>query len=115
MNVSVQMTEKRMKKIQKSRRKTGADYEKAAGFYLEQMGYEILQFNYRCRLGEIDLIAKDGAYYVFCEVKYRADERKGSPLEAVDARKQLEDVPCRFDVVGIEGTKITLIKNAFGG
>ena len=97
---------------------------------LEQMGYEILQFNYRCRLGEIDLIAKDGAYYVFCEVKYRADERKGSPLEAVDARKQqkifrtamyylteqqLEDVPCRFDVVGIEGTKITLIKNAFGG
>ena len=80
--------------------------------------------------GEIDLIAKDGAYYVFCEVKYRADERKGSPLEAVDARKQqkifrtamyylteqqLEDVPCRFDVVGIEGTKITLIKNAFGG
>ena len=88
MNVSVQMTEKRMKKIQKNRRKTGADYEKAAGFYLEQMGYEILQFNYRCRLGEIDLIAKDGAYYVFCEVKYRADERKGSPLEAVDARKQ---------------------------
>ena len=77
-----------MKKIQKNRRKTGADYEKAAGFYLEQMGYEILQFNYRCRLGEIDLIAKDGAYYVFCEVKYRADERKGSPLEAVDARKQ---------------------------
>ena len=76
MNVSVQMTEKRMKKIQKNRRKTGADYEKAAGFYLEQMGYEILQFNYRCRLGEIDLIAKDGAYYVFCEVKYRADERK---------------------------------------
>ena len=82
MNVSVQMTEKRMKKIQKNRRKTGAD------------------------------------------------ERKGSPLEAVDARKQqkifrtamyylteqqLEDVPCRFDVVGIEGTKITLIKNAFGG
>ena len=130
MNVSVQMTEKRMKKIQKNRRKTGADYEKAAGFYLEQMGYEILQFNYRCRLGEIDLIAKDGAYYVFCEVKYRADERKGSPLEAVDARKQqkifrtamyylteqqLEDVPCRFNVVGIEGTKITLIKNAFGG
>ena len=57
---------------------------------------------------------------MFCEVKYRADERKGSPLEAVDARKQqkifrtamyylteqqLEDVPCRFDVVGIEGTK----------
>ena len=55
-----------MKKIQKNRRKTGADYEKAAGFYLEQMGYEILQFNYRCRLGEIDLIAKDGAYYGFC-------------------------------------------------
>ena len=114
----------------KNNRRTGTGYERKAGAYLESLGYKIVTYNYRCRLGEIDLIAKDGAYYVFCEVKYRADERKGSPLEAVDARKQqkifrtamyylteqqLEDVPCRFDVVGIEGTKITLIKNAFGG
>jgi len=113
-----------------NKRKTGSEYEQAAGYYLEQSGYEIVQYNYRCRKGEIDIIAKDGACFVFCEVKYRTDERKGNPLEAVDARKQrilfqcaqyylmehhLGDVPCRFDVVGIEGTKITLIKNAFWG
>lgn len=113
-----------------NRRRTGSEYEQAAGYYLEQSGYEIVQYNYRCRKGEIDIIAKEGTCLVFCEVKYRADERKGSPLEAVDARKQrtlfqcaqyyltehhLEDVPCRFDVIGIEGTKITLVKDAFCG
>ena len=80
--------------------------------------------------GEIDIVAKDGEYLVFCEVKYRSDAQKGSPLEAVDARKQkaifrcalfyltekhLGEVPCRFDVIGIEGTRITHIKNAFSG
>ena len=48
------------KTVQKNRRRTGAAYEQAAGFYLEQLGYEILQYNYRCRSGEIDIIAKDG-------------------------------------------------------
>ena len=120
----------------KNKRQTGAYYEQAAGRYLEQLGYEILEYNYRCRSGEIDIIAKDGAYVVFCEVKYRADSRKGDPLEAVDARKQnvifrcamyylaehhLNDVPCRFDVIGIQGqdgsedAKVTYIKNAFTG
>lgn len=120
----------------KNKRQTGAYYEQAAGRYLEQLGYEILEYNYRCRSGEIDIIAKDGAYVVFCEVKYRADSRKGDPLEAVDTRKQnvifrcamyylaehhLNDVPCRFDVIGIQGqdgsedAKVTYIKNAFTG
>lgn len=114
----------------KNLRRTGTDYEKAAGGYLESIGYEILEYNYRCRLGEIDIVAKDGEYIVFCEVKYRADQRKGTPLEAVDTRKQniifrcamyylttrrLSDVPCRFDVIGIEDTKVTHIKNAFTG
>ena len=120
----------------KNKRQTGAYYEQAAGKYLEQLGYEILEYNYRCRAGEIDIIAKDGAYVVFCEVKYRADSRKGDPLEAVDARKQnvifrcamyyladhhLNDVPCRFDVIGIQGkdgmkgAEVTYIKNAFTG
>lgn len=120
----------------KNKRQTGAYYEQAAARYLEQLGYEILEYNYRCRSGEIDIIAKDGAYVVFCEVKYRADSRKGDPLEAVDARKQnvifrcamyylaehhLNDVPCRFDVIGIQGqdgsedAKVTYIKNAFTG
>lgn len=118
------------KTVQKNKRRTGAAYEQAAGFYLEQLGYEILQYNYRCRSGEIDIIAKDGETLVFCEVKYRSDGAMGSPLEAVDVKKQrtifrsalyylsehgLEDVPCRFDVIGIEGAKITQIRNAFFG
>ncbi len=122
--------------VKKNKRQTGAYYEQAAGHYLEQLGYEILEYNYRCRLGEIDIIAKDGVYMVFCEVKYRGNGRKGNPLEAVDVKKQnviyrcamyyltenhIEDVPCRFDVVGIQGkdgmkdTEITYIKNAFTG
>ena len=53
----------------KNKRQTGAAYERAAGYYLEQLGFEILEYNYRCRAGEIDIIAKDGDYLVFCEVK----------------------------------------------
>ena len=114
----------------RNRRKTGADYELAAGFYLEQEGWKILEYNYRTRNGEIDIVARDGEYLVFCEVKYRSDRRKGGALAAVDARKQqiifrcamfylterhLGDVPCRFDVIGIENSKITHITNAFTG
>ena len=117
-------------KIENNKRQTGIKYEQAAGFFLEQMGYEILEYNYCCRFGEIDIIAKDGACLVFCEVKYRSDRGKGSPLEAVDYRKQqtifrcashylagqgFGDIPCRFDVIGIEGTAITHIENAFTG
>ena len=115
---------------ERNKRRTGTKYEQAAGFFLEQIGYEVLEYNYRCRFGEIDIIAKDGICLVFCEVKYRSGREKGSPLEAVDNRKQqrifrcashylagrgLEDVPCRFDVIGIEGTAVTHIKNAFTG
>lgn len=111
-------------------RKIGSNYEKAVGYYLEQQGYVILKFNYRCRQGEIDIIARDGAYVVFCEVKYRQDAAKGSPLEAVGTKKQrvlykcashylmvqgIPDCPCRFDVIGIQGGKMIHIKNAFQG
>ena len=114
--------------MQENRRREGSRYEKIAGAYLEERGYEILQYNYRCKCGEIDIVARDGAYLVFCEVKYRSGEEKGHPLEAVDARKQarisrcamyyvtskgMTDVPCRFDVVGILGEKIVLIQHAF--
>ena len=114
--------------MERNKRKTGAAYEQAAGYYLEQQGYVILQYNYRCRIGEIDLIARDGRYLVFIEVKYRKNGSRGNPLEAVDAKKQyrisrcaqyylmekrLGDIPCRYDVIGIEGSRITLIKNAF--
>lgn len=117
-------------KMKQNNRSVGTVYEQAAGYYLEQNGYELIEYNYRCRVGEIDIIAKDGDCYVFCEVKYRSGKQAGNPLEAVDQRKQkkiywcalyytvqhgLEDVPCRFDVIGVEGTEITHIKNAFTG
>ena len=72
----------------RNNRETGSYYERMAGVYLTEKGYEILEYNYRCRFGEIDIIARDGDYLVFCEVKYRADDRKGTPAEAVDYAKQ---------------------------
>lgn len=116
--------------VKQNNRKVGTDYEQAVGYYLEQQGYLILEYNYRCRLGEIDIIAQDGEYLVFCEVKYRQNRQKGSPLEAVNVKKQrtiyqcasyyltvhqAADRPCRFDVIGIEGGQITHIKDAFMG
>lgn len=113
-----------------NKREVGSHYEQAVGYYLEQQGYEILEYNYRCRLGEIDLIARDGEYLVFCEVKYRKNQYPGSSLEAVGLRKQQtislvaqhylmmhhwENRPCRFDVIGVENEKIFLIQNAFEG
>lgn len=111
-----------------NKRQIGTEKEKLAGAYLEKNGYEIIEYNFRCRQGEIDIIAKDGEYLVFCEVKYRSGCKSGTPLEAVDYKKQraisrcalfyimkkkFNDMPCRFDVVGITDTEIQLIKNAF--
>lgn len=114
-----------------NRRQTGARYEELAAEYLENQGLFILEKNYRCRQGEIDLIARDDEYLVFVEVKYRRGEEKGISLEAVDGRKQKRickaaryylacsvgnmDISCRFDVVGIDGKeeKVSWIKNAF--
>ena len=69
-------------------RKIGSVYEQAAGYYLEQQGYEILQYNYRCHAGEIDIVARDGSYIVFCEVKYRKGRGTGNALDAVNEKKQ---------------------------
>ena len=113
-----------------NKRQVGTQYESMAVQYLTEAGYHILERNFRCRTGEIDIIAKDGAYLVFVEVKYRASAASGSALEAVDYRKQQSilrvaqyymvshgygtQTNCRFDVVAIQGTEITLIQNAFG-
>ncbi len=93
---------------------------KAAG-YLEKEGYQILEKNYHCRAERSTWLRMDGGQLVFCEVKYRKDEKSGHPLEAVDRRKQRtisrcalyymtehesEDLDCRFDVVGICGEQI---------
>ena len=112
-----------------TQRKLGGRYEALAAKYLQSRGYEILEQNYRCRFGEVDLIAKDGDYLTFIEVKYRRGPAQGGALAAVTPKKQRTlakvavfylssrqkrlDLPCRFDVVGIDGQTITLIKNAF--
>ena len=112
-----------------NKRQTGTEYEEQAAQWLTERGFEILEKNYRCRIGEIDLIARDGRYLVFIEVKYRSDGKAGDPSEAVNWQKQKkicktagwylrqkripEDMPCRFDVVSILGSQIHHIKNAF--
>ena len=63
-------------------RKTGARYELLAAVHLEKCGYHIIEKNYRCRIGEIDLVACDGAYLVFVEVKYRKNNKKGGAAAA---------------------------------
>lgn len=112
-----------------NKRAVGTKYEKAAGAYLETQGYQILEYNFRNRWGEIDIVAREGRCFVFVEVKYRKDGRSGSALEAVTVRKQKTicrvaayyllqhgltmEYPCRFDVVAVENGQIRLIKNAF--
>ena len=112
-----------------NKRSVGSAYETAAAGWLEKHGYRILARNFRCRTGEIDLIARENNTLAFIEVKYRKNDRTGTPFEAVDLRKQLRicraadyyrlvtgagaDTVCRFDVVGICGNRIRLIRNAF--
>lgn len=112
-----------------NKRQLGAKWEKIAKEYLESIGYVILEVNFRCRLGEIDIIARHKSAIVFIEVKYRSTNQYGASIEAVNYRKQntirrvanyylittlhSTNIPCRFDVLGIDGKKITLIKDAF--
>ncbi|MBI4517479.1 MAG: YraN family protein [Deltaproteobacteria bacterium] len=110
----------------------GAEGERAAEQFLRRHHYRILQRNYRCAAGEIDLVALDRTTVVFVEVKTRTQESFGNPLEAVDQRKQrqmvraaryflsehrLHERAVRFDVVGVwwEGERVTceLVQHAF--
>lgn len=114
-----------------NKRQIGTGKEELTASYLIKNGYHILERNYRCRQGEIDIIAKDGNYLVFVEVKYRKTGKWGDPAEAVDRPKQHricraaryylyqhrygEDQPCRFDVAALYGDgRISYIKGAFG-
>lgn len=91
--------------------------EALAAQALERRGYEIVDHNWHCRGGELDLVAHDGDVWVFVEVKLRGADAFGTPEEAVTERKQarllhaaqmyvaeheLEDVAWRIDVVAIE-------------
>lgn len=113
----------------KNKRAIGSRYEEKAAAFLQNQGFAILERNYRDRYGEVDLVAREGAYLVFVEVKYRSSLKNGYPEEAVHGRKQQrirhgaryylyqhhysEDTPCRFDVVSIVGEEIRLIRGAF--
>ncbi len=99
-------------------RKTGEQFEHLATRWLQARGLRPLQSNFRCRAGEIDLIAVDGNSLVFVEVRARSNPRFASAAASVDRRKQqrllraaqfflqrhphLAQMPCRFDVVAIE-------------
>lgn len=115
-----------------TRKALGTEGEKAAEKFLRLQRYTIVERNYRCPLGEVDLVALDGETVVFVEVKTRTQPGFGSPFDAVDRRKQgqivraakyfiaehkLHDREARFDVVGVwwEGDRISceLVKNAF--
>lgn len=110
----------------------GKKGEDEAVRFLKKNGYRILERNYRCKYGEIDIIAMDGETLSFIEVKTRASDRFGSPQSSVDGRKQrhitmasmsyleekkLGEVPARFDVVSVEaagsGFTASVIKDAF--
>lgn len=70
------------------RKRLGDWGEEQAARYLESKGLRILERNYRCKLGEMDLIAYDGEYIIFIEVKTRTSNAYGFPMEAVGKRKQ---------------------------
>lgn len=113
----------------KNNRTTGSHYETRVAAFLKNQGFQILEQNYRCRSGEIDLIAKDGPYLVFIEVKFRSNRHAGYALEAIDSKKAAqvrrvaefylyqkhvpENMPIRFDAAAIDGNHITYIKDAF--
>lgn len=94
----------------------GKEGERVAERYLQKKGYKLVERNYRCSVGELDLIVLDRRVIVFVEVKTRTGRGFGSPLEAVEFRKQrkmiqaaqfflaqkgLQQRDARFDVVGI--------------
>lgn len=106
--------------------------EEAVCEYLENKGYTITETNYHSRYGEIDIIASDGEYTVFVEVKTRGGRGFANPCEFVDARKQKKimttavlymqknelDTAMRFDVAEVIYNKnavreINYIENAF--
>ncbi len=112
-----------------NKRLIGGEMEMLIRNYMENNGYRILEVNYRCRQGEIDIIADNDSYLCFVEVKYRHDTSHGFPEEAVDIRKQRrickaagyymyshgmnEYTPVRFDVAGILNDEIRYTENAF--
>lgn len=100
--------------------------------YLCQQGLKLIQRNYLCKMGEVDLIMRDKSYWVFIEVRSRVNLSFGSGIESITPAKRkkimrtathylmmnqlMGKVPSRFDVVSIDGPNqaLTWIKDAFG-
>ncbi len=112
--------------------KRGVGGEDRACAHLAREGLEILERNFRCRVGEIDVVAREGPTFVFVEVKERGDASHGAAVEAVTpakrqrviraaqlwaARHGQSESPLRFDVVaidwGAEGAAIRHERGAF--
>jgi putative endonuclease len=100
--------------------------------YLKKQRLNLIEKNFNCRCGEIDLIMADQDYLVFVEVRYRRNPQFGGALESVNYHKQLKlrrsaelylqlhkktDAPCRFDILCIDGEIIKptyqWVQNAF--
>ena len=116
-----------------SRQHLGKRGETLATNFLKENGYTILTRNYRRLSGEIDIIARDGDYLVFIEVKTRTGTSHGHPLEAITLRKQrqiskvaqcylaennLFDTAARFDVISVVMSRnskvhVEIVTNAF--
>ena len=109
----------------------GGDAEQSAMLYLQRQGLVLVERNYRCRFGEIDLIMSEGKTLVFVEVRMRASDAFGGAAASITSAKQtkllraarhylsrLENQPsCRFDAVlmtGVRNPNIEWIRNAFG-
>ena len=112
-----------------NKREVGNKKEELAALYLTKCGYEILDRNYWCRFGELDIVAREGEYLCFVEVKYRSNCRYGAPDGLISDKKRKKicvtsqfymkqkkisvDIPVRYDVVLLIGKKVQLIQNAF--
>lgn len=94
--------------------------------YLQQQGLSLVERNFRCKGGEIDLVMQERNTLVFVEVRKRADNRYGGAAASVTARKQARLIiaahiflqryrmppPCRFDVMAMDGEAMNWLKNA---
>ena len=97
---------------------SGQVAEVIATKFLNKQGLKFIQKNFHCRYGEIDIVMQDQQTIVFVEVRFRHNSNYGSPFESITSAKQaklirtaqsylmknkLDDVACRFDVVGLSG------------
>ena len=114
-----------------NRRATGKRYEDFTAAWLAEQGFEILERNFSCRMGEIDIIAREKGTLVFIEVKFRVSLSCGFSEDAVNPAKQRKirrvaeyyltghpweaESDCRFDVAAFENGRLHYYRDAYGG